>query len=171
MHVKIEHLTQQLARGAEHIQTLVAGVSDEQARQRPDDTSWSMLEVINHLYDEEREDFRVRLDIILHRPEALWLPIDPQRWVLDRGYNKRKLAPSLQAFLEEREQSLTWLKTLVNPDWEAAYPAPFGTVRAGDTMAAWVAHDWMHIRQLVELHYAQALRQTNPYNPRYGGVW
>lgn len=169
--MEIEHLTQQLVRGAEQIQTLVAGVSDEQARQRPDAVSWSILEVINHLYDEEREDFRARLDIILHRPEEPWSPIDPLRWVLDRHYNERELSSSLQTFLQEREQSLAWLRTLDRPDWEATYQAPFGPIRAGDMMAAWVTHDWLHIRQLVELHYAQVLRLTSPYNPRYAGVW
>jgi hypothetical protein len=171
MHVKIERLIQQLARGAEHIQTLAAGVSEEQARQRPDAASWSVLEVINHLYDEEREDFRVRLGIMLHRPQEPWPPIDPQRWVRDRHYNERELSSSLQAFLQEREQSLAWLRALDRPDWEAIYQAPFGPIHAGDMMAAWVAHDWMHIRQLVELHYAQVLDLTSPYNTHYAGVW
>ena len=34
---------------------LIAGLAPEQARWKPDPASWSAVEVINHLYDEERE--------------------------------------------------------------------------------------------------------------------
>ena len=57
-----------LARNAETIHRMVNGVSDEQARWKPTPEDWSILEVINHLYDEEREDFRTRIDYTLHRP-------------------------------------------------------------------------------------------------------
>jgi len=50
----LENSIAQLERHAKTIQSIVAGVSAEQARWKPDEGSWSMLEVINHLYDEER---------------------------------------------------------------------------------------------------------------------
>ena len=37
---------------------LYQSVSNEQARWKPGKDRWSILEVINHLFDEEREDFR-----------------------------------------------------------------------------------------------------------------
>ena len=46
------------------IQAVLAGVDAEQARWKPDADSWSILEVVCHLVDEEREDFRTRLDHI-----------------------------------------------------------------------------------------------------------
>jgi uncharacterized damage-inducible protein DinB len=49
---------------------LFQSVSDEQARWKPGADKWSMLEVINHLYDEEREDFRKRLELVLKNPGA-----------------------------------------------------------------------------------------------------
>jgi hypothetical protein len=49
-----------LAQQAQSIMQLVSRVSDEQARWKPEADSWSILEVVNHLYDEEREDFRTR---------------------------------------------------------------------------------------------------------------
>ena len=64
---------------AEVIANLTKSVPLEQARWRPSPADWSILEVINHLYDEEREDFRQRLDLLLFQPEADWPPIDPQR--------------------------------------------------------------------------------------------
>ncbi len=80
----LDEMITQMTWQAERIRMLVDGVDDEQARWKPDAESWSILEVVNHLYDEEREDFRVRLDSMLHRPGENAPPIDPQGWVTAR---------------------------------------------------------------------------------------
>jgi hypothetical protein len=160
-----------MAGNAQAIQALVQGVSDEQARWRPGPDYWSMLEVINHLYDEEIEDFRAHLDLILHHRGEPWPRIDPQGWVVARGYNERDPAQSLQAFLHARQASLTWLEALSSPDWQAVYRAPFGEITAGDMLASWVAHDLLHMRQLVELHWAQTARIVQPHSVAYAGAW
>lgn len=165
-------LTTQMSGDAERIAALVVGVSDEQARWKPTRDDWSILEVVNHLYDEEREDFRVRLNLILHGSERPWSPIDPQGWVTARRYNERDLAESLANFLAERQQSLAWLHSLEAPNWEAAAPAPWGgAITAGEMMAAWVAHDLLHLRQLVELQWAHVQRLVAPFSPEYAGDW
>ena len=169
--MNLDHYVTQMATQAETIRQLTVGVSDEQARWKPDPESWSILEVINHLYDEERLDFRVRLDHILHKPGVNPPGINPQGWVTERAYNTRELDPSLDNFLQEREQSLTWLRGLESPDWDATYTAPWGEIRAGDMFAAWVAHDLLHLRQLVELHYAWTRAQVQPYKVGYAGDW
>lgn len=169
--MEIDHFITQMADDAQRIQALVEGISDDQARWKPDPDSWSVLEVINHLLDEEREDFRVMLDLALHRPDEPRPRIAPGAWVMERKYNERKLGESLHGFLAAREESLAWLKSLSSPDWEAVYEAPFGPIRAGDVFAAWVAHDLLHIRQLVELHWAYTTRQLQPYRVNYAGEW
>ena len=132
---------------------------------------WSILEVTNHLVDEEREDFRARLDLVLHHPEEAWQAIDPERWVTERGYNQHVLDQSREAFLTARRKSVAWLHELTSPDWAAAYEAPFGRITAGDIMAARVAHDLLHLRQLVELHWSYLTVQVEPYSVGYAGVW
>ncbi len=169
--MQFNQLTQILASNAERIRLLAADVSEEQARWKPEADSWSILEVVNHLLDEEKEDFRVRLDIILHRPDERWPAIDPQGWVQARGYNQRDMVASLADFLEARLSSLAWLKTLPPVDWEAPYAAPFGEIRAGDMIASWVAHDQLHMRQLVELHRAYLLQAVEPFEVGYAGPW
>ena len=52
MDVKI--LVTLMADNASRIQRLVEGVSDDEARWRPAADSWSILEVVNHLLDEEK---------------------------------------------------------------------------------------------------------------------
>jgi hypothetical protein len=169
--MRLDQLAMHMAQDAERIRGLVGDVSDEQARWKPGPDQWSVLEVVNHLYDEEREDFRVRLDIILHHPDRPWPAIDPEGWVIQRAYNRRELGKSLQNFLGEREESLKWLRGLASPDWEASYEAPFGPITAGDMVASWVAHDVLHMRQLVELTWAWTTRVVAPYKVNYAGTW
>lgn len=162
---------QLLLQNSERIRSLLQGVPAEQAQWKPDPDSWSILEVINHLLDEEREDFRVRLDIILHEPDRKMPSIDPEGWVVDRKYNDRNLEESLEEFLSERQASLEWLETLGEHEWEATLKMPFGSIRAGDMFASWVAHDLLHMRQLVELHRAYMLKLVAPFEVTYAGPW
>ncbi len=72
--------------------SLLSGIIDqEEAKRKPDPGSWSILEVVCHLLDEERLDFKPRLDITLHHPGEKWTPIDPQGWVIAKKYNERSL--------------------------------------------------------------------------------
>jgi hypothetical protein len=169
--MNFDHFIAQMATNAETIQQLAKGVSDEQARWKPNAESWSIVEVINHLYDEEHLDFRTRLDHILHKPGVDPPQIDPDGWVTVRTYNKRQLDQSVNNFLQERKKSLTWLRGLDSPDWEAAYFTPRFSICAGDMFAAWVVHDLLHIRQLTELHYMWTAKHLHPYSVKYAGTW
>ncbi len=146
----------------------LARVSVEQARWKPEPDRWSILEVINHLYDEEREDFRRRINLTLHHPGEPWPPIDPPGWPESRNYNEQDLDASIGKLAQERAESIEWLMKLDSPDWELTYEHPkIGPVRAGDLMASWVTHDFLHIRQLVRLRKAYADRLIVPYKSDY----
>lgn len=167
--MEFETLYHDLDYGAQMIRALVSGITQDEARIKPDSDSWSILEVICHLSDEERDDFRQRVDITLHRPTDEWPPIHPSAWVIERKYNERDFTEALSDFLAERSKSLVWLKNLEKPDWDAVYP-PRG-LKAGDLLVSWVAHDNLHIRQLVELRRARIARIAPPYNFDYAGDW
>src|SRR5690554_5044867 len=92
----VERLTQQ----ATAIAKPVEFVSADQSLWQTAASEWSMLEVVNHLYDEEIEDFRIRLQLTLSDPQAPWPANDPVRKVTEREYNRRELLPSLQNFLD-----------------------------------------------------------------------
>lgn len=153
------------------IRALATDASPALAHWKPNDDSWSLLEVVCHLYDEEREDFRVRLKHILDRAEGLPPDIDPPGWVTAREYAKRDLATVLAQFMEEREASLAWLRSLENPDWDTVLETPFRNISAGGMMTAWVAHDLLHIRQLNELRYGYLAAQSSTDEIGYAGEW
>ena len=172
-------LYQELQNSTEMIRALLSGVTQESARLKPSAESWSILEVVCHLYDEEREDFREHLDFILstslktglHRQNKDWHVIDTEGWVTARKYNEQNFAEMQEKFFVEREKSFAWLKGLQTPDWEKTYTTPYRTISAGEMFACWVAHDNLHIRQLVELRRVRLENITKPYNLEYAGDW
>lgn len=170
--IDLPAILMRFSHNANAIRALVADVDSSQARWRPAPDEWSILEVITHLYDEEREDFRTRLDILLHQPDQPWPPIDPAGWVRERKYNDRDLAESLANFLAEREQSLVWLRELTNPAWDNCIEHPnAGQFCARDMLASWLAHDALHIRQLVQIQREYIAMLTDSGRIDYAGEW
>jgi hypothetical protein len=164
-------LYRELQNSTEMIRALLSGVTVGEARIQPGERSWSILEVICHLYDEEREDFREHLDWILHRQDKDWHQIDPQGWVIERKYNEQDFIEAQKKFFAERTRSLEWLQRLSGANWETSHTSQFGTMSAGDMFASWVAHDNLHIRQLVELRRLKIENMTRPCNIEYAGDW
>jgi uncharacterized damage-inducible protein DinB len=164
-------LYQELVNSIQMIVVLLANISQDESRIKPNSESWSILEVVCHLYDLEREDFREHLDFILHRQNEEYHVIDPQSWVTERKYNEQSFAEAEEKFVAERKQSLEWLRGLSNPNWETTYTSQYGSVSAGEMFASWIAHDNLHIRQLVELRRSRVERITKPYDIQYAGDW
>lgn len=164
-------LYQELTLSTEMIRALLASVSQEEARVKPSKSSWSILEVTCHLYDEEREDFREHLDFILHRQHDEWHPIAPQAWVKLRKYNEQDFKTMKTKFFRERKKSLVWLRGLEKADWDKKFRTKWRLMSAGDMFASWVAHDNLHIRQLTELRRARVERIAKPYHVQYAGDW
>ena len=46
-----------------------------------------------------------------------------------------------------------------------------GEMPASETFASWIAHDNLHIRQLVELRRARIENIAKPYDIQYAGDW
>lgn len=171
--MKLDYCLTHLESHAQVIRDMVARLSPEQAMWKPGAADWSALEVVNHLADEEREDFRARLKKMLIEDSADFSPIDPVGWVTARGYNQRDLMTSLEDFLTERRASLRWLHELdSDPDWAKVFTGAHGrTMRPGDMLASWVAHDVLHMRQLVELQWAYQSIAFGDFHPGYAGEW
>ena len=117
----------QMESNAKAVQALVQDVAAEQARWKPSAEDWSILEVVTHLWDEEIEDFRAHLDLILHHPDQPWPSIDPQGWVAERSYNERDPAESLEVvqetavkkeYLNSEKNTVNCLRNKIIKDWQ-----------------------------------------------------
>jgi len=166
----IASVTRRFTANANTIEALIRSAGPEQIRWRPEPKKWSILEVAVHICDEEVYDFRTRVDMTLNKPGEPWPMIDPEGWVAERKYNEQDPAGVLSRFLEEREASIALIAGLRNPDWEMAYDHPqAGKLSAGDLLASWLDHDYLHIRQLANLHHAWLVREMAPFSAAYAG--
>jgi hypothetical protein len=170
--INISDITHQLTVNAEAIRTLVETVSEEQARWSPDPETWSLEKVMEHLYNEERLDFRKHLKEMLSIPPRPWEKFNP-----DEHSHLESLHQGLEGFMSERKASLAWINALQVPDWDVASPTPFApdgeklVLKAGDVLVSWLAHDHLHLRQINELLFAWNEKRARPYSVQYAGEW
>lgn len=154
------------------LSVLLQGLPDAEAQRKPPSGAWSIVEIVNHLADEESEDFRTRVRLTLEDPSKPWPGIDPEGVVVERRHNEKPLAASLERFAMERAASVEWLRRLDAPDWSMTYTHPqLGELRAGDLMLSWCAHDVLHLRQIAKRVYELALHDGEGFSAAYAGDW
>jgi DinB family protein len=131
------------------LDALLGGCDADKARTRPAPGEWSPVEILCHLRDEETEDFGARLRVIVDGA-AEFAPIDPERWADERRYAEASLPEVLEALRARRRASLDLL-TSVAPDTLPGFRPHrrLGRLSGLDLLAAWVAHDRIHLAQLA----------------------
>jgi hypothetical protein len=153
------------------IDALASGVASDVARTQPAPGQWSINEVLGHLADEERHDFRMRIDYMLNRAGETWPPIDPERIVREAKFNEQLLEDLRADFMHERAKSLEWLAGLHDANWDASYHhEKMGDFTAASMLCAWAAHDLLHLRQIERILF-QHLRVASPDRTDYAGQW
>jgi len=164
-------IIRQLDKNKEVFKNLLTNIAEEAIIWRPTPESWCLLEIACHLYDEEREDFRTRLRYTLESPGKAPPPFDPLVWVKERKYMEQDFDRVVAELLTERTHSIRWLQSLEYPAWDNAYIHPrLGPLTAHHYICNWLAHDYLHIRQILKnkFHYLQK-ESKNTLN--YAGEW
>lgn len=164
-------IIEQLAKNHNVFKELLMDINIEDYlwKERPD--TWCLLEIVCHLYDEEREDFRQRTRLVLEDPRQELPKIDPVGWVKERQYTDQDYNKMCSLFLQERQQSVNWLKSLESPQWDQAYIHPVrGEMSAALFLSNWLAHDYLHIRQIIRIKY-NFLKQLSSEPLDYAGNW
>lgn len=145
--------------------------SKNEVHWRSQASKWCLLEIVCHLLDEEQHDFRARLKHALETPKQSLKPIDPEGWVKAHNYLSQDYVEILNQFLNERRASISWLKTLEKVSWENALRHPeLGAMSAELFLNNWLAHDYLHIRQILNHQYLY-LKQNSKVSLSYAGNW
>ena len=165
------YYTAQLNKNKQVFEALLKGLSPAEYRFKVNPEDWCILEIVCHLYDEEREDFRCRVESILADPSRPLPPADPVSWAKTRNYMDEDFDNKVSAFLAERRKSVDWLQSLRNAKWDNSYMHPkIGAVPASLILTNWVIHDHLHIKQITRRKYEYI--EQNASDPiDYAGKW
>jgi hypothetical protein len=159
----------ELARLPAILPGLLGGLEAMLWRERPAPAEWSPVEILCHLRDEEIEDFGARVRAILDGASA-FAPIDPERWAIERRYDRADPAAALAAFLERRATSLAFLAGVEPARLERAIAqARLGRLSGLDLLAAWVTHDRLHLAQMVATIARTGADRLAPLRAEYAG--
>ncbi len=165
-------LIDRLSRFPAMLAALLEGVGVQDARRRSPEGAWSIVEIVCHLCDEEREDFPSRLRALLEDPQRDWPPIDPEGWAVTRRYIERDPGERLVAFTAMRERNMEWVRAWADAaDWGRMKRHPLGDLHAGDLLAAWCDHDLLHARQVLKRLHELTQRDAGVYSTLYAGEW
>jgi len=144
-------LDEQLARMERTVDDFAAaikGVSDARLSKRPDDKNWSAREVVCHVRDTE-ESFMTRFQAILAMDEPRFPPVEPDRWAVDRQYQRNDVGDALAAFRARREETLRFFRGLHPEQWDrTGIHATRGKMTLKDFVELMAWHDDNHLDQL-----------------------
>lgn len=150
---------------------LFESLSENQISWKQSPEKWCPLEIICHLHHEECEDFKIRIQHVFETPHLAPPAVNPVNWVKERKYMEQDFKTKVMDFILEREKSILWLQNLQNPPWENAYLHPkFGSMSARYFLTNWLAHDYLHIKQLIRLQY-DYLHDKTGLDLKYAGNW
>jgi hypothetical protein len=165
----LDEARKELARFPAVLDALVSGLTPGRWRARPASGEWAPVEIVCHLRDEEAEDFGARVRIVLGGGGP-FAPIDPEGWAKARRYREADPATALAAFHEERRATLALLAEARPEGLLATGESPAGLRLSGlDLVAAWVAHDGLHLRQLSGTLTRECAVRWAPLRVEYAG--
>jgi len=171
-HLELARLIADHARYPDVLRALLPLDDAERMREREAQGRWSPLEILAHLEEEERRDFRVRAR--LAADGAAFEPamgIDPAGWVSAHRYNEMEPRVVMDAFTRERADSVAWLSTLDPAALDRTVEIPrLGAFRCGDFVAAWRVHDLLHARQLSTALAILTSRRLGAWRVAYAGT-
>ena len=138
-------------------------------RARPAPDEWAPVEIVCHLRDEEAEDFGARVRVVLDGRHAV-------RADRPRGMGGRRDATTrpipvaaLAAFRRHRAGASPILAAPAEA-LAASGESPSGLRLSGlDLLAAWVAHDGLHLRQLAGTLAREWADRWAPLRADYAG--
>jgi hypothetical protein len=147
--VLLARASDELAQVPDVLDRLLGGLDAAGWRARPAPAEWAPVEIVCHLRDEEVEDFGARLRVIAAGGTA-FAPIDPERWAVERRYLDDDGPGALATFRARRADSLAFLAGLAPARLGGSVTHPrAGPLSGLDVLAAWVAHDRLHLAQLA----------------------
>jgi uncharacterized damage-inducible protein DinB len=151
------------------LDALLAGLPEALDNANEGEGTWSVVQVVAHIFRGERTDWLPRVRMILRVGESeAFAAFDREAHLTDG----RSLSVLLTEFAELRAANLKALRELeLTPeDLErcGTHPA-FGRVTLSQLLATWAVHDLSHLHQVSRILASQYREAVGPWS-RYLGV-
>ena len=131
------------------LEGILANLSGETWTQSPHPEEWSLVEIISHLRDVEREVNLPRIQTFLREENPFITADDTDLWVSERAYAEDNGEAALQDFIAARVKTLATLKNLSEEDWQrTGRHAIFGPISLQEQLGFMAEHDRVHLRQI-----------------------
>jgi hypothetical protein len=138
------------------LRSLVAGVTQAEARWKPAPSRWSIMQVLGHLAHVEAHGFRGRLVKMLAEHNPTVANYDPDVLAAAGQYDGAGLSAAIDEFARQRELSLAVLRSLpADAAARTGVHSKLGPITIGALIHEWPFHDLGHLRQIAELVRAQ----------------
>jgi hypothetical protein len=149
--VRMESLNNIIAKyagQATKLEQLVSAISPELIVLRPEDTRWSMLEIVCHLADAELlASVRIRRIITQDRPN-LW-GYQQEQWATALGYRHRRIETVLARFVLLRRENAELIEDLAEEIWhQTGAHDMYGTLSLEQLIEDYLTHTAKHLDQI-----------------------
>lgn len=130
---------------------------------RPRPKEWSVLEILCHLRDVDRDINLHRIIDLTSKDNPFITGIDSDVWAEKRNYQQQDPEKTLSEYIQARKEFLENLERIDLRDWEKpARHSILGNTNIVELMRITAEHDRLHIRQLFKT--MQTIQNTSPRN-------
>jgi FMN phosphatase YigB (HAD superfamily) len=133
------------------LETFTNPLSEKDWKERPIHGEWSILEIVSHLQDVEKEIFLPRFQRMIDETNPFLEGVDSDLWTSERKYNETRSPGELTEFFHARKSLVDFLSSLHLIDWQRkANHSIFGSTTLQEMASFIASHDQDHIRQILK---------------------
>jgi len=149
-----KELTDQYIDGYNQVARALEGFPTESLAAHPIEGKWSAAEIIHHLADSETTS-GLRLRRLLAEDHPLIQGYDQDVYANSLYYNRRDIAPSLEAFRSARATTAQLFEFMTDEDWrKEGTHSESGSYSSEDWLRIYAAHAHNHAAQIQRLREA-----------------
>ena len=144
-------LIEKYSAGYQEVMNALDGFPAESLAAHPIPGKWSAREIVHHLADSESTS-AIRLRRLLVEDKPLIQGYDQDQFASKLRYNKRDMAPSLEAFRSARATTAQLLSLMTEEEWKReGVHSESGRYTVEDWLAIYAAHAHNHAAQIQRL--------------------
>jgi FMN phosphatase YigB (HAD superfamily) len=131
------------------LETVLKNITIEDSKARPIKDEWSIVEIISHLYDVDKEVNIPRLKKLKSNQEPFFTAINTDDWAETKNYRKNHFPKILNLFIQTRIELIEEILSLNVEDWRKTIShTVFGPTTVLEIIKFMAQHDRIHIQQI-----------------------